>query len=198
MLVRFLEGIYQQITQGYLSLWERQTKGSKHVDLSLPNWKELVEQLAARWDSEKRDVYFGVAPRGADLGSGKRGGKKDVTVLPCFFADVDIGTTGHKGEKYPPTLDEAVSKILMPFAARTGFSPTFVVHTGGGIHVYWCFDRPVAITDANRKHVETELKNWQRRLIQIAAESGYAMDDTADLARVLRLPGTSNWKEVTL
>lgn len=194
MLVRFLEALYQNCPEGFISLWERQIQGSKHVDVSLPNWKELVEKLAQRWDSEKRDVYFGVALRGADLGSGKRGGKKEVVCLPAFFADIDIGTVGHKGKRYPSSLDEAVSKILMPFAARTGFAPTFVIHTSGGIHVYWCFDKPLVVTDANRKYVDEALKDWQLRLIQLAAESGYAMDDTAELSRVLRLPGTNNWK----
>jgi hypothetical protein len=192
MIRVFLDSLYPQ-GGGFFSLWEGQTKGSRHHDIRDPGWKDDVERLARRWDAEKRDVYLGVALRGCDLGSSKRGGKKDVVALPGFFADLDVGNAGHKGTTYPPTIQEAI-KVLIAFREKGSPPPSLLVHTGGGLHAYWLFQEPLAITDVNRARVTEELKAWQGRLIAVAAETGYTLDNTADLARVLRLPGTNNWK----
>jgi len=62
--------------------------------------------------------------------------------------------------------------------------PTFVVHSGGGLHLYWVLETPVS---------EKALPYWQA--IQRYLREALAGDRKAsDAARALRIPGTRNAK----
>jgi hypothetical protein len=65
--------------------------------------------------------------------------------------------------------------------------PTLRVDSGGGLHVYWVLDEPIA------------RKVWQsiaRKFSALAKQHGLLADParTADIASVLRIPGTWNYK----
>jgi hypothetical protein len=49
-------------------------------------------------------------------------------------------------------------------------------------------------TPAERERAQTLLRRLQRTVQLLAMERGWKVDTTSDLARVLRLPGTFNWK----
>jgi hypothetical protein len=66
-------------------------------------------------------------------------------------------------------------------------SPSVVVNSGGGLHLYWLFDQPVVL------HDETARAQWA------AVQADWVMwtggdPGAKDLARVLRVPGTMNAK----
>ena len=76
------------------------------------------------------------------------------------------------------------------------FKPTVIVYTGGGIQPYWLFKECWDFdSDKERKKAKTLSKAFQKYLQNIALDRGWAMDGTADLCRLLRLPGTYNRKQ---
>ena len=117
--------------------------------------------------SETGDVYFGVAPRKRASVSGK---KKDVAKVSSLWIDLDA-----KGKTNFRSLRKRAQRFLLP--------PSYVVHSGGGYHVYWMLEEPVGIDEA-----EDGLKALQRF---------FGSDHVTDASRVLRVPGTLNHKKST-
>jgi hypothetical protein len=130
------------------------------------------------WRKLHRDVYFTV------------GGTKDTTnrkapnikSLRAVFADIDCGP----GKPYAD--QRAAAKALVALVASGAIpKPSWLVNTGGGIHAYWCADEAVAPDD------------WQvvaNGLRETAKAAGLMIDGgiTIDRARIMRTPGTENWK----
>jgi hypothetical protein len=118
---------------------------------------------------QDREVYYGVALR-KDATSGKLA---NCAWLPSLFVDLDSKTFAN-GE-----IDARAA------LARSPLVPTAIVHSGGGLHVYWLLKEPIDLT------IEADAaKTWLRRLAR-------ALDGdlcSAEPARVLRLPGTRNHK----
>lgn len=137
--------------------------------------------------AEKFDVYCSVATYKARPEKG-RGSLKDVQSIPGWWADLDIGTEGHKPAQRPnpANVDEAMSILDdMP-------KPTAVIHSGGGLQVWWLFEEPWVFEDpADAQRASNE---WQNRLVQQGEARGFHVDSLGDLPRILRVPGTQNHK----
>jgi P4 family phage/plasmid primase-like protien len=137
-----------------------------------------------------RDVYFGVNLQSVDLGHHKRGGTDDVTAIRMLSADVDIGSDGHKDSNRPATVSEALDIIsALP-------EPSIIVVSGNGLHPHWILSEPWIIHNV-RQHKDAQefVAGWINTIARAADEyGGYLVDATKDLARVLRVPGTLNFK----
>jgi hypothetical protein len=72
-----------------------------------------------------------------------------------------------------------------------------VIFTGNGVHVYWLLKELEIFEDASeREQTHRTVWRWQTLLCQMAsAAHGWRLDRLADLARVLRPPGTHNFKD---
>ena len=137
--------------------------------------------------AEKFDVYCSVATYTAKPEKG-RGTLKDVGSISGFWADLDIGTEGHHPAQLPnpETVEEALSIIKgMPDA-------TAVIHSGGGLQVWWLFDEPWVFDDPTEAQLASN--EWQNRLVKAGESLGYHVDSLGDLPRILRVPGTQNHK----
>ena len=103
--------------------------------------------------------------------------------------DIDIEGGNHVSndkKKYPPTFDFA--KSFLPF------SPSILISSGYGLHALCIYSEPMLITTDNRKQAEERNKKFLE-LIRIRAEIfSKAIDGVGDLPRVLRVPGTFNYK----
>ena len=122
------------------------------------------------------DVYVGVNPR-----AGQQGKKENVHYLSSFHAEIDYGSLGHKKETEFANYQEALNAIN-----KFNLTPSIVVHSGGGFHCYWVMRNPLRVLD----YGIATLENINRALSQsLNGDSG-----THDLSRVLRVPGTFNFK----
>ncbi|MDA8115731.1 MAG: PriCT-2 domain-containing protein [Acidithiobacillus sp.] len=101
-----------------------------------------------------------------------RGSEADTLYLTALYADADA-------ERYAGGLDEAREQI-------STLRPSITIASGGGYHALLLLDMPLRLTDENRAEVKRTLKG-------IARASG-CDPAVAELARVLRLPGTVNTK----
>jgi hypothetical protein len=137
---------------------------------------------------DKYDIYVSVATHVEPQTGKSRGSVKTVQSIPGFWADLDIGTDGHKaaGLPNPGTEAEALSILVgLPEASA-------VIHSGGGLQAWWFFDSPWIFTDSSDAAQASDA--WQRLLVERAEAKGLHVDALGDLPRILRVPGTTNRK----
>jgi hypothetical protein len=115
--------------------------------------------------------------------------------LLALAVDIDIRSDLHDTKPYPPDLD-AARRVYQ----SVPLAPTMIVHTGNGLHAWWCFAEPWLVEDAADPAVERAAmydlaRSWSATLRFHADRMGqWKIDSTFDLARVLRMPGTLNAK----
>jgi energy-coupling factor transporter ATP-binding protein EcfA2 len=143
-----------------------------------------VPALLAEADrhSQTKDVYFA-------LGSVKEVRPKkvrkaeNIARVSSFWLDLDIKPGNDK--HYPDQRTAATQ--LKGFIGAMGLPDPCIVDSGGGLHVYWLLSESI---DADQwVHYATKLK-------QATKQWGLKADPmrTADVASVLRVPGTFNHK----
>jgi hypothetical protein len=192
--VYFLDAVFGDVNSGRFSISYPTRQGrwrSEHFQ-----WLRFAAARALEWDQQRpTGIYFRTTMLPPDYDKTGRGGADDAHVLAFLWADLDYGTVGHKpprGENLPPDED-AARKII---ADRRFFPPPFlIVNSGGGLYPIWKFERPIYITDANRAEVKARSQQWQEMIKAAADRLGWHYGSgVGDLARVLRLPGSTNRK----
>jgi hypothetical protein len=169
----FLAAVLPSPGHGYYCAAELSSNKKQHVfGESLDEFTPYIEQ----WVANEQDVYFALATF-AD--KGKRTAD-NAEYLRSLFIDMD----GY--ESIQVALD-----ALGAFLSDTGLSDLgnpWIVASGGGLHCYWSFDTPVEVS--TWKPVAEGLK-------RLCKQRDLAIDNTvtADAARVLRIPGTKNFKK---
>lgn len=122
------------------------------------------------------NVYWGVSTRRDD----SSGRTDNCHSLGALFADLDFS--------------QHTEADLRSRLASFPLLPSAVIHSGGGIHPYWLLDLPAAIDRALEATPRGgRLKSFLRR---VAARTN-GDPRVAELARVLRVPGTFNLKRET-
>jgi len=149
----------------------------------------LADAVAGYADTE--NVYIRATSLRAQPPAGKRADASQSYAMPGIWADIDIQGPAHKSDELPPDLEAALA-----IANCTELAPSLIVHSGNGIQAWWVFREPVVFEDEGHIQAATDLvQRWQGILSTHAKKSGYRIDATHDLARVMRLPGTFNRKD---
>jgi hypothetical protein len=157
----------------------------------LPALQVQCRELAAK----KKDVYFALAsfiekrvwsPTKINYHTKKQGDwvyrtQSNVKSLRTLFLDIDAGAE----KSY--TSQEDVIEALKDFCKITGMPKPTLVNSGYGIHVYWTLTD--AVPRAEWRATAEKLKN-ACVVLNLHADHNI----TADEARVLRVPGTKNFK----
>jgi P4 family phage/plasmid primase-like protien len=139
-----------------------------------------TQRFCERHDELGMGVYFGVATRGDwKKANGDLSGAKDnVAECPALWVDIDCVKAGIPG-------DAALHAL-----AFLPFPPSIVVNSGGGLHAYWVLEEALDVSDGHYVNVEIAL----RQLAHILAGDMAC----AEIARIMRLPGSHNSKDATL
>lgn len=133
----------------------------------------------------QRNIYFGVNPCTAIPPRNSKGRTDPryirsqiayIGAVNCLFSEFDAAHCGSKAA----ALDH-VNRIT-PGA-------TAVIDSGGGYHAYWLLREPFVIADETQREY---IKSVQYRWVDYTGGDGGAKD----LARVLRVPGTHNFKAI--
>jgi hypothetical protein len=148
--------------------------------------------VAAEFVTEQanRDVYVGVGLAARNYGPSHRCQSDEISGITGFWADFDLRSDAHSSKPLPTTIADALSVVpaLMP--------PSIVVATDNGAHAWWLFKEPLLFeNDEERTETARLVTRWQTLLRLRASQRGWAFDRLADLARVLRIPGTLNGKD---
>lgn len=131
------------------------------------------------------NLWFEVNPS-SHVGDKGRTSAADVTRLVALWADLDYKEGGLGGET-------VVLEVIDDLSRAIGSKPAATVHSGGGKQPFWVISDG-DITDENRARVAGILKRWGVLVKRFAAEHGGTADSVYDLPRILRVPGTKNWK----
>lgn len=135
-----------------------------------------------------REVYFGTCLQAEEPEGWRRGTASGACAIPGLWADLDVAGPAHKSASLPPTKEAAAD-----LARRAPWPPSVLVDSGNGLQAWWLFPEPLLLkTDDDRKRAADLVARLQDCLRQ--NPEGWDVDPTADLARVLRLPGTWNRK----
>ncbi len=161
-------------TTGFLSTWFLGCSG--FIELRAFRGVEVERKFfsmnhvakVSEWTAKHSDwnIFFGAVPR-KDTSSGS---EKNLIDLPGLWVDCDFKDFPGGG------LD--VLEIIDAFK----YPPSFLVHTGGGLHGYWKFQTPATPS----REFKGQLKGLSRHLRGDPAAT--------DLSRILRLPGSFNHK----
>lgn len=151
---------------------------------------ERIADTGLQAANRGQNVYVPVGLQAERMETG-RGTAATVCALAGLWADIDYQSPAHKTANLPPTESDALTLL-----AELPLEPTALVHSGHGLQAWWLFREPWTFdSDAERLAAAELSERWQATIHSIAARHGWAVDATADLARVLRLPGTVNRKE---
>lgn len=154
---------------------------------------DQLEQMAAfaQKCGTKYNTYIGISPRESPLGQNSRGEKKDVGWVVTLYADYDIKGPAHKETRLPESRE-----ALLAFLNILPFPVSLAVDSGNGLHAYWLLKSPYRTdTEEARNNAEAYLKGWERYINHRALEEqGWRFDTVCDLPRMLRAPGTTNFK----
>jgi hypothetical protein len=164
--IEFLKSLFPDLNNDYIELrsFNRITHQPQQEFYQIIKYNDVKEL------SKEHDVYFGVLPR-----TTKEGGKKSIKKVSCLFVDVDA--KDFKGDK-----EEALAKIR-----AFPIKPTAIIDSGNGYHVYWLLKESFIIaTEQDVIKIETYLKALAQALDGDLA--------CAEVARILRVPGTLNHK----
>lgn len=149
-------------------------KGDDKLHIEVAQVKKLenvFDNVIADWimreNRNGRDTYFGVCPR-ATVRRTREG-------YPMRGNNESVTHAVCAWMDY----DKPTYKAVMSEKPE----PTFVVSTGNGAHFYWKYPEAVPILRAVEDSERLKKK--------------YGGDDTTDPARLLRVPGTQNWKKKT-
>ncbi len=144
---------------------------------------EEAAQFAQALSAMGVDAYFACA----EFASPNSRSSQNAVGAWAFWADIDVAANkAATGQGYG-TLEEAQA-ALSEFCAKAGLpEPTYIVASGSGIHCYWPFDTFL------------EREQWLEyaakfKALMKALDLRADPSRTADLASVLRVPGTLNYK----
>ncbi|MGA7410024.1 MAG: hypothetical protein WBW33_06025 [Bryobacteraceae bacterium] len=156
-------------------------------------WFRDVESAILYAESTiRQDVYFGVGLSGRDYGPDHRCPSKEIAAIGGLWVDIDLRSDAHPKTTLPCSVEEALS--ILP----TNLPPTFIIFTGNGIHV-WLLFRELYLFRNNEDRAAAAIlaRRWNTLIRDNALMRGWKIDMLHDLARVLRIPGTTNCKDPT-
>lgn len=165
-------------------------RGPKDVRQELLSTREEVDELVEQYVAEGRNVFFGLAK----YVTGENRTKENVRALKAFWLDIDCGEAKAKVDPNTGRPDGYVDQTaglqaLKEFCEVVGLPKPTLVNSGGGIHAYWPLEEE--ITRAEWEPVAERFKEVCRN------QNFYVDDKVFEVARILRIPGTFNFKEAT-
>ncbi|MCW5982718.1 MAG: hypothetical protein KIT09_31810 [Bryobacteraceae bacterium] len=186
---QFLDRVHGPEPAGWLIVWTRPDKATRAFDLGQAGALEAAVDYSVV-KAAGHDVYAAVGLQGESPANRCRGTETGVAALPGLWADVDFAGPAHKATNLPPGEPGARNLV-----SGLGLEPSIIVRSGFGLQAYWLFREPYRIeTDDERALLKSLSTRFQMNLRLRASAHGWTLDPTADLCRVLRLPGTFNRK----
>ena len=195
---KFFDLLFRKLTAPHFSYLIKFSGGMNTFDFAVADETQRAEMArkAVELSDMGVDIWHAVNPvsvkphyefdekKGKDVL--KRGDEDVVSFQTAVIVDIDIRSKAHKGDPEKLAADFNEAKSFLPF------TPSIIVDSGYGLHAYYVFDMPLAITDDNRE----EIKRRNKRLIDVirAKAAGKLIDGVDDLPRIFRTPGTKNYK----
>jgi hypothetical protein len=158
------------------------------VKQSFVETREEADAVSAQYLNQQRNVFFGVAKYKTGVGRTK----ENVQALRALWLDIDCGEAkaqiNEKTKRPGGYIDQGAGyEALKNFCKLTGMPQPTLVSSGRGIHAYWTLDRDV--TRQEWEPVATRLRDL------CYSHDFHADPAVFEVARILRVPGTLNFKD---
>jgi hypothetical protein len=160
-----------------------------------------LTRRAAALSSAQKQVYFHIhlhdLPEG---GAAHRGSVDSMRAAIGLFADIDARGPGRKkpAETLCPSVHDAIALVEEFNRQFRPLRTSLIIRSGHGCYPVILLKEPLLVTE--RKHrelLESLSRRFHHALHQIATRRGWSgAVDYCDVARVLRLPGCTNWKDL--
>jgi len=165
----------------------------QHKNFNLDKRQEIINY--AKQAMKNQNIYINMTLQNTALNNSikKARSAEGAVCMPGLWVDVDFrsDSNAHKAQNLP-TYDE-----YLEFQSELGLIPTMIVNSGNGVHPYLLFSEPLYLNnDVDRLFAAKLSEDFQLWLRNAMAVKGWKLDSTADLARILRVPGTFNHKKV--
>ena len=134
------------------------------------------------------DLYIAVGYAGTKVPASRRAKATEVAGIAALWIDLDVnGGPESKTGAFPSAADAI--RVAGELA-----EPTVIVDSGYGVHAWWVLQEPwLFTTPASRESAQRLARQWQDAA-RVVAGPDVRIDATHDLARILRVPGTTNRK----
>jgi len=140
--------------------------------------------VARRVSAKGGDIYFGVCSLTGTPSEGRRGKKALRGHAGALWLDVDVRAPGRDGDVYFESVEAAATAVDEALADLGG--TRLLIGSGWGIQYWIPLAKPVPAERASRV---------VRALVNLVAErTGKKIDRVWDSTRVMRMPGTYNWR----
>ncbi|NBU23902.1 MAG: hypothetical protein EBS38_08405, partial [Actinobacteria bacterium] len=173
--IAFLRHLFKPYTDGFIEI-RPLSKHKPHANRTTYRLPECLKGEAGQALSQHiislamrgYDVYVGVCPRVAPEGPGRKLGKDAIEQVGAVWVDLD--------SKVPGSCKEILDTC------------DIVVSTGNGWHGYKILSSPKLCKSAReRTTLEYRIRDFADKLLP-------GTDNVSNLDRILRVPGTLNWK----
>ncbi len=161
---------------GYYCIFGLKTGGNKRVQKFYPSIGDALDAANAM-DENGLNAYFALAT----FKTGENRTRSNAEFMRSFFLDLDCGP-----DKPFAKQADAIAE-LRKFCKAMQMPKPLLVNSGGGVHVYWPLEEPVSAD--KWLPVAEALKE-----ACIANDFGADANVTSDVARILRVPSTHNYK----
>jgi hypothetical protein len=164
----------------------------RYADQQIVATREEFDELTNKYVANQWDVYFGVA-KYAEKKPKEFRKKENVLNLKALWIDLDCGPTkavvNQKTGRPDGYIDQQTAlQELQRFCKTIGLPKPLIVSSGRGIHVYWPLTAPLE---------RSEWEPFASRLNELCLTHNLYVDSSVfEAARVLRVPGTYNFKDV--
>lgn len=182
----FLKMLYGKCTEGCITITTLPDSRNEHIPVTeLDKAAERIKVLGA-----SANTYYCVALRQEGLPSSVRGGIGQIHTVVCMVADVDVLGPAHKETALPKTEEEAIA-----FVNSLKLKPSIIVRSGNGVHAIWLLNEPFIIHNEDEREQIRELSaGFGMYVIAEGCKKGWKLDNVQDVPRMLRAPGSLNFK----
>ena len=182
----FLKMLYGKCTKGCITITTLPDSRNEHIPVTeLDKAAERIKVLGT-----SANTYYCVALRQEGLPTYTRGGIEQIHTVVCTVADVDVLGPAHKEKDLPKTEEEAIA-----FVNGLKLKPSIIVRSGNGVHAFWLLDKPFVIhNEYEREHIRELSAGFGMYVIAEGRKKGWKLDNVQDIPRMLRAPGSLNFK----
>lgn len=186
MIKDFLKEMYRGCTDGCITVSTLPDRRNIHFPVTeIDAAAKAIESLG-----QSMHTYYNTALRKPGLGEYARGGEEDVHSVVCMFADIDIAGPAHKQTALPKTKEEVLS-----FLEELNLPASYIIDSGNGIHAIWLLDQPYVINSPDAlQRIKSISTGFGAHIIREGQKHGWLLDNVQDVPRMLRAPGTLNFK----
>ena len=179
----FKDTLYRDAETGWLTIFYAPSRQTVWFPVTKPMPKLDLGQ----------NCYLGLGIRRSRPSNNRGRGKiDDIIGIPGLWLDLDYESPGAHKARHPLPQDEAAALSLLDAAP---YKPSLIVHSGHGLQVYWLFKELACFDTKDEREAFGRLcRGWQHLFQQAGRDRGWHVDSTADLTRILRIPGTLNLK----